>query len=83
LDSTAVRLRPPPQMEIIPHQYLDIRIENTREVNEVAIFGEITRKCLALASKVGLKNTFTDEEKALIVRMANGLGIEQEETLYD
>ena len=76
----------PPQiykMEIIPRQYVDIRIENTTEINEVAIFGEITRKCYKMANKPGLKNAFTDPERELIARIARGLGIEQEETLYE
>ena len=70
-------------MDILPRQYIDIRIENTTELNEVAIFGEIVRKCFDIAYKPGLKNTFTDPERALIARIAKGLGMEQEETLYE
>lgn len=63
--------------------FIDLRIDNTEELNEVAIFANIIRKCNTIAHKPGLKNTFDDDEKAFIGRIAKGLGIEQEETLYE
>lgn len=70
-------------MEIIPVSYVDIRLHHTTEINDVASFGEIIKKCFTIANKPGLVNTFTIEERALIVRIANELGIEREETLYE
>lgn len=40
-------------------------------------------KCLKIATKAGFKNTFTDEERELIAKIARGLNIEQEATLYE
>ena len=82
-DSAQVHTKIPFYMEILPRQYVDIRIENTTTINEVAIFGEIVRKCYTIAQKPGLNNTFTNPEKELIARIANDLGIEREETLYE
>ena len=70
-------------MEITPVQFIDIRLQHTIGNNEPGIFGEIIRKCLRQAHKPGLKNAFTDEERELIGKIARGLNIEQEETLYE
>jgi len=69
-------------MEILPVSYLDIRLEHTPEKNEPGMFGEVMRKCLTIASKPGIKNTFTDEERELIVEIARGINIELDSNLY-
>jgi len=70
-------------MEITPISYIDIRLNHTPGNNEPGIFGEIMKKCLRQATKPGLKNAFTSDERELIVRIARGLNIEQDETLYE
>ena len=70
-------------MEILPVSYIDIRLEHTAGNNEPGVFGEIIKKCLYIATKKGLKNTFTDEQRELIAKIARGINIEQEETLYE
>lgn len=69
-------------MEIIPVSYLDIRLQHTEVKNEPGIFAEVIKKCLEIAGKPGLRNTFTDEERELIVRIARGINIELDRDLY-
>ena len=70
-------------MEILPSSYIDIRLEHTPGNNEPGLFNKIMTKCLKKATKAGFKNTFTDEERELIGKIARGLNIEQEATLYE
>jgi len=70
-------------MEILPVSYIDIRLDHTVSDNEPGTFGEVIKKCLKIANRPGLKNTFSDDERNLIVKIARGLNIEQGETLYE
>ena len=68
-------------MDITLINQVHVIVENTVDKNEVAAFIGIVKKCITKQS--GLKKTFSDDEKELLNKIAKGLGIEQEETLYE
>ena len=63
-------------MEIMPVQYIDIRLTNKPGNNEPDDFKSIITACIKEAIKPGFKNMFSDDEKRLLANIAKGMNIE-------